>query len=724
MISIINKRISLNKIRRLYSSKSYRETKVTTLSNGLRIATQDSPGHFVSIGVFINAGTKYENKNTRGLTHILDRMAFKSTKDLPTSELVNQIETLGGNILAHSTRESIMYQAAVFRHDLEKMVTLFSSIVKNPLFKEEELVQVCEASEFELDELPFKPEVNLPEILHSVAFRSENEELNTYGNFLLCDSKERLKSITSDMLHEYRRTWFTPDRMVLAGVGMEHQLLVELAEKYFSDIPKGTPDIMRTQLQQTMPVKYSGGIKLIDANQLPPSPNPDDIPFTHIHIAFESMSMNDPDIYALATLASLMGGGGSFSAGGPGKGMYTRLYTDVLNRYHWVENCNMVNHSYYDTGLFGISASIPPIVEAHEAIVPILSDQLLLTTHRILPEELDRAKNQLKSNLLMSLESKMVELEDVGRQILVLGKRLDVEDMCLRIDSLTCEDLMRAARRVILGEDLKSTLNFGDESSRHWKRTGNGEPTVVIQGHLFKKDPLYNVERTLRDWVESKSLKKIKKIPRPPNAFMVFRAEQSKIFKGRQTELSGMISMMWRNEKNRDLYFQKAERLRVEHELKYPDYVYRPQKKEKKFIKNTPLPTKKKCNKNSLKSHSMMLTKNTVSFKQEVSTVECIFNQQYLPPTPEIECKILNNTIDTTPAQFGNFVDHLENIENLDFFQYLSSKNDVQEQTIAEVLDLGNLFDDCNNDLLLLSPFQPSQLEVVNYDDIKSILNF
>lgn len=83
---------------------------------------------------------------------------------------------------------------------------------------------------------------------------------------------------------------------------------------------------------------------------------------THLQIAFEAMGMQDPDIYALSTLASLLGGGGSFSAGGPGKGtfclirttyapqgMYTRLYTQVLNRHGWIENCNVLNHVYKDS---------------------------------------------------------------------------------------------------------------------------------------------------------------------------------------------------------------------------------------------------------------------------------------------------------------------------------------------------------------------------------------
>ncbi|KAJ3194213.1 Mitochondrial-processing peptidase subunit alpha [Dinochytrium kinnereticum] len=214
--------------------------------------------------------------------------------------------------------------------------------------------------------------------------------------------------------------------------------------------------------------------------------------------------MADPDIYALATLSTLMGGGGSFSAGGPGKGMYTRLYTQVLNRFGWVESCNMLSYSYVDTGLFGITASVPPSFQTHEHVAHILCDQLYKMTEGFTAEELSRAKNQLKSNLLMSLESRSVELEDIARQVMVQqGKRIGVSEMCRRVDSLREEDLVRVARRVVLGEDVRSRLEFGDGEGvvRHWKGRGRGV-SVLVRGDLVggKADPLRRIGKTVRDW--------------------------------------------------------------------------------------------------------------------------------------------------------------------------------------------------------------------------------
>lgn len=192
---------------------------------------------------------------------------------------------------------------------------------------------------------------------------------------------------------------------------------------------------------------------------------------TYIHLAFEAVPIGSEDIYALATLQTLLGGGGSFSAGGPGKGMYSRLYTEVLNRHGWVESCVAFNHSYTDSGLFGISASCNPLWawKMLEVMCKEMQNLTLETGHFSLQTvEVNRAKNQLRSALLMNLESRMVELEDLGRQVQVHGRKVGVREMCAKIDALTAKDLKRVARQV-----------FGGQISNVGK--GSGAPTVVLQ---------------------------------------------------------------------------------------------------------------------------------------------------------------------------------------------------------------------------------------------------
>ena len=222
-------------------------------------------------------------------------------------------------------------------------------------------------------------------------------------------------------------------------------------------------------LDLTAASHYTGGF--LSLPPLPPPPNPALPRLSHIHLAFEALPISSPDIYALATLQTLLGGGGSFSAGGPGKGMYSRLYTNVLNQHGWVESCIAFNHSYTDSGLFGISASCSPgrVTQMLEVMCRELQALTLDTGFSALQiAEVNRAKNQLRSSLLMNLESRMVELEDLGRQVQVHGRKVGVKEMCRLIDTLKVQDLRRVARQVVGG----LVRNSGK---------GSGAPTVVLQ---------------------------------------------------------------------------------------------------------------------------------------------------------------------------------------------------------------------------------------------------
>jgi processing peptidase subunit alpha len=224
-----------------------------------------------------------------------------------------------------------------------------------------------------------------------------------------------------------------------------------------------------SEVDYTSPSRYTGGF--LTMPPLPIPANPAMPRLSHIHLAFESLPISSPDIYALATLQTLLGGGGSFSAGGPGKGMYSRLYTNVLNQYGWVENCVAFNHAYTDSGLFGISAScgtqfVPRMLETMARELSVLSADTGLG--RLTDIEVKRAKNQLRSSLLMNLESRMVGLEDLGRQVQVHGRRIPVKEMVQNIENVTVQDLRRVAKQVFGGE----VKNAGQ---------GSGAPTVVLQ---------------------------------------------------------------------------------------------------------------------------------------------------------------------------------------------------------------------------------------------------
>lgn len=484
--------------------------QITTLPNGVRVASEALPGSFSGVGVYIEAGSRFENGYLSGVSHLVDRLAFKSTTKRSVEDMQEAVESLGGNIQCVSSRESMMYQAATFNSAVPLATELLAETIRHPRITDEEMGEELATAQYEIEEIWKKPELIIPELVHLAAFKD-----NTLGNPLLCPA-ERLPEINKQVVRGYREAFYRPERTVVAFAGVPHQQAVDLATQFFGEMearpplsrsgsetslesgssasstsssksswsassilplwndpaqnPNGTAPVLPTQEQLSAPARYTGGFVSLPSNPEAPQ-NPMQPNLTSLHLAFEGVPIASEDIYALATLNTLLGGGGSFSAGGPGKGMYSRLYTNVLNQYGWVEQCQAFNHSYTDSGLFGIQALCLP--GKTQAMLDVMCQQLrglTLTTgfQALGQQEVTRAKNQLRSSLLMNLESRMVELEDLGRQVQVHGRKIPVQEMCHKIESLTVEDLRRVASEVLGG----GVVNPGK---------GSGSPTVVLQ---------------------------------------------------------------------------------------------------------------------------------------------------------------------------------------------------------------------------------------------------
>ncbi|KAK3926471.1 Mitochondrial-processing peptidase subunit alpha [Frankliniella fusca] len=453
------------------------ETKYTVLPNGLRIASETRFGQFCTVGVVIDSGSRYEVAYPSGVSHFLEKLAFNSTSVYSDREkIMTELENHGGICDCQSSRDTFVYAISADSRGLDAVSKILAEVVLRPQISTEEIDITRQAIQFELETLGMRPEQEtlLMDMIHAAAYRD-----NTLGLPKLCPAPN-IPKIDQKLLFTYLKNHFTPSRMVIAGVGVDHDRLVESVQKYFVDqkpvweendeliLPGSSLNVDDSVAQ------WTGGL-VQEECEIPQFAGPSGLPeLAHVVLGLESCSHQDPDFIAVCVLNMMMGGGGSFSAGGPGKGMYTRLYTNVLNRYHWMYNATAYNHAYLDSGLFCIHASAPP-THVRE-LVEVITREMVAMAGSVGNSELRRAKTQLQSMLLMNLESRPVVFEDLARQVLATGQRKSPKYFIEAIENISADDIQRVAQRLL-----------------------RSSPAVAARGDVSKIPQLRDVQSGLMD---------------------------------------------------------------------------------------------------------------------------------------------------------------------------------------------------------------------------------
>ncbi|CAL1544137.1 unnamed protein product [Lymnaea stagnalis] len=431
------------------------DTHVTTLDNGLRIASENKFGQFCTVGVLLESGSRFEAVYPSGIVHFVEKMSFGTTPSWSTKDqILQELEKVGGICDCQGSRDTLVYAASARSNGLDVVMNILSDVVLRPLYPDEQMEDARQAIKFEIEAMHMdpNPEHLLVEMIHAAAYRG-----NSLGLPRICP-EENIPSITRPTLYSYMKGRHHPKNTVIAGVGIEHEKLIELTQKYF--VTDKTPVWLaegetwgQQEIEPRCVSQYTGGILQVEKDlsnvSLGPTPMPE---LAHVVFGLESCSHKDPDFIAFCVLNMMLGGGGSFSAGGPGKGMYTRLYLNVLNRYVWIESATAYNHAYDDSGLFCIHASAHP--SKLRELVEVILREIVFTSSMVYQDELSRAKRQLQSMLMMNLEVRPVVFEDIGRQVLAGSARRTPQFYYDQIGNITERDIQRVASRM-----LKSKLS-------------------------------------------------------------------------------------------------------------------------------------------------------------------------------------------------------------------------------------------------------------------------
>ncbi|KAK6194131.1 hypothetical protein LQW54_011772 [Pestalotiopsis sp. IQ-011] len=439
------------------SSPAGAKTQTTTLKNGLTIATEYSPWAQTStVGVWIDSGSRSETNETNGTAHFLEHLAFKGTAKRTQQQLELEIENMGGHLNAYTStqRENTVYFSRAFNADVPQSVDILADILQNsklePSAIERErdvILRESEEVEKQLDEVVF-------DHLHATAYQHQ-----PLGRTIL-GPKENIRDITRTELTNYIKTNYTADRMVLVGAGgIPHEQLVDLAEKHFSGLPMTSPQNSAYLLSKRKPAFIGSDLRVRD----------DTIPAAHIAIAVEGVSWNDDDYFTALVTQAIVGNYDKAMGSAPHQG--SKL-SGFVHQNDLASSFMSFSTSYSDTGLWGIYLVSDKLTSLDDLVHFTLREWSRLS-QSVTESEVERAKAQLKASILLSLDSTSAVAEDIGRQLITTGRRMNPAEIERTIDRITEKDVMEFANKKLWDQDVAISAVGSIEGLLDYQRIRN-----------------------------------------------------------------------------------------------------------------------------------------------------------------------------------------------------------------------------------------------------------
>ncbi|MFM2130194.1 MAG: hypothetical protein RL477_1740, partial [Pseudomonadota bacterium] len=274
--------------------------EVTRLANGMTVATDTLSGvETAAIGVWVGVGARHETPEVNGVSHMLEHMAFKGTGRRTAQSLVEEVENVGGQINAYTSRENTAYYLRVLAADVPMAVDILADILQNPTFDGEELERERAVIIQEIGQCEDTPDDVIFDHFQATAFPAQ-----ALGRSIL-GTHDLVAGMTRESIAGYMKGHYGADRMVLAAAGkVDHHALVRLAETSFTALPilgKTRPDAAR----------YGGGERLQER----------ELEQVHVVLGFPGVAYDDPDYSTISVLSSVLGGG-----------MSSRLFQEVREK--------------------------------------------------------------------------------------------------------------------------------------------------------------------------------------------------------------------------------------------------------------------------------------------------------------------------------------------------------------------------------------------------------
>jgi predicted Zn-dependent peptidase len=411
------------------SQNASRNIRKTVLSNGLMVLTESMPHvRSVSMGAWIGTGSRDEAAEVNGISHFVEHMVFKGTTTRSAQQIAREVDTIGGNLDAFTGKEMVCFNIKVLDENVPPALDVLADLVQHPTFTPDELAreQGVILEEIKMDE-------DNPDYLVNEVWTQNFWKGDALGRPILGTAKT-VSNFNQRVVFDFYAGRFTPSNMIFSAAGnLEHDAFVAQVEKEFDsltangesampkvDAPKATPHITLKRKKALEQVQFCLGV---------PAP-----------------PVNDRRRYGVYLLNTMLGGG-----------MSSRLFQTIREDQGLAYAIYSEMSPFRDTGSLCVYAGTS-VDKTRKVLQLTLQELRRLKEETVSEVELKRAKDQVKSNMVIGLESSGSRMANLARQQMYFGRFFGVDEMMEEIEAVTTADVQELAQELFQPESMALTL--------------------------------------------------------------------------------------------------------------------------------------------------------------------------------------------------------------------------------------------------------------------------
>lgn len=404
---------------------------IKTLKNGVRVVFEENNTiRSCSVGIWVVNGSRNEPETLNGISHFIEHMMFKGTANRTAKQIATEMDSIGGQINAFTTKECTCYYVKALDIHLDKAVDILSDMFLNSKFDDKDI---------DLERLVIEEEIAMYEDQpEDVVIEKLFEGIHSQSSlgFPVLGTIDTLKNINHDTISKFVSEKYIAENVLISICGSYIQEIFEKISDIFSLIPSGN-------IKSLEPATYTQ-TKLLKQK---------DIEQNHICMSFEGISITDKRRYALQILNGILG-----------SGMSSRLFQKVREENGLCYSISSFNSANIDTGIYSIYVALSKNTEkkAIDLIFEVLED---LLKNGVTQDEFLRQREQIKVNILMGLESNSSKMHFLARSLIFHGEILSTDEIIARYDSVNIEDVISVASDLIKFDEI-SLCVVGDVSNK------------------------------------------------------------------------------------------------------------------------------------------------------------------------------------------------------------------------------------------------------------------